>query len=107
MSAQIVIALYRPNAGKDGELRKLIEQHLPALREFGLATDRPSMLMRGEDGTYIEIFEWTSEDAATRAHEHPVIAKIWEGMAIIGSMPTLASLSEAQRPFPHFEPIAL
>ena len=107
MSEQIVIALYRPFEGKDAELRKLIEQHLPTLRDLGLATDRESMLMRAEDGTYIEIFEWASEEASGKAHEHPAVAKIWEGMGAIGELPTLASLKEAQQTFSHYEPIAL
>jgi hypothetical protein len=107
MSGQIVIALYKPNPGQDEALRGLIRKHLPTLREFGLATDRPSMLMRAGDGTYLEIFEWVSEEASAQAHEHPAVAKIWDGMGAIGGMPSLDALAESKRPFSHFEPIDL
>jgi len=107
MSAQIVIATYRPNAGNDEALRNLIREHVPTLRKYELATERPSILMRAQDGTYLEIFEWASADSAERAHQHPAIAKIWEGMGALGDMPTLSQLEETTRMFPHFEPIDL
>lgn len=107
MSAQIVIATYKPHDGNDEALRDLIRQHLPALRKYELATDRPSMLMRARDGTYLEIFEWVSADSSERAHQHPAIAKIWEGMGALGDMPTLSQLEETTRPFPHFESVDL
>ena len=107
MSAQIVIATYKPHDGNDEALRELIRDHLPTLRKYELATDRPSMLMRSEDGTYLEIFEWASDESAERAHEHPAIAKIWEAMGSLGEMPVLGQLDESKRPFPHFEPIEL
>jgi len=107
MSGQIVIATYRPHAGNDEALRELIREHLPTLRKYELATDRPSLLMRAADGTYLEIFEWVSAEAASLAHEHPAIAKIWEGMGALGAMPSIGELAESTRPFPHFEPIEL
>ena len=72
-----------------------------------MATDRPALLMRASDGTYLEIFEWASPDAAGQAHEHPAIATIWEGMGAIADMPALGSLAEAKQTFPHFEPVEL
>ena len=105
MSAQIVFAMYRPNTGKDAELRALIARHIPALRKLGLVTTRDPTLVRAEDGSYIEIFEWISNEAARKAHEHPEIAEIWEQMGIVGSFGKLRDLPEAGREFPHFEPV--
>lgn len=107
MSAKIVIAMYRPHEGNDEALRDLIREHLPTLRRYELATNRPAILMRAEDGTYLEIFEWASADSAERAHEHPAIAKIWEGMGALGDMPMLSQIDESKRTFPHFEPVDL
>ena len=107
MSAQIVFAMYRPNPGKNAELQMLIARHVPALKKLGLVTTRDPMLLRASDGSYLEIFEWVSNEAARRAHEHPEIAEIWEQMGAIGSFGRLRDLSEAEREFPHFEPIAL
>ncbi|HEX4197771.1 MAG TPA: hypothetical protein VHZ26_10040 [Caulobacteraceae bacterium] len=107
MTAQIVFALYRPHAGQDAALRRLIARHVPALRRLGLVTARPPVLARAGDGTYVEIFEWVSETAARAAHDHAEIAEIWDAMEQIADFAALASLAEAQRPFTHFEPVAL
>jgi hypothetical protein len=107
MTSQIVFALYRPRAEKDAALRRLIARHIPALRRLGLITDRPAVLARAGDGTYVEVFEWVSETAARTAHDHPDIAEIWDGMEAIADFTTLASLAEATRPFTHFEPVEL
>ena len=54
----MVIVAYRPRAGKEALLLELTRQHLPVLRAQGLATDRPSSVMRAADGTIVEVFEW-------------------------------------------------
>jgi quinol monooxygenase YgiN len=107
MTSQIVIAMYRPHEGKDAQLRELIAKHIPALRKLELITDRPALLMRSANGTYLEIFEWRRADSAGQAHQHPAIAEIWEAMGAIADLPALSSLEEAEKPFPHFEPVTL
>ncbi len=101
----IVFALYRPNPGKGAELQKLVERHYPVLRKYELVTDRLPVICRAQDGTIIEVFEWVSDTAHKRVHEHPEIAAIWEGMAQLGDMPSLDTLKEAKLTFPHFEPL--
>jgi len=106
MSPQVVIAAYRPREGQDAALRALISRHVPALREAGLATARPVLLLRSlTDGTYLEIFEWASADAARQAHEHPVVRKLWEEFDGMSEFRSLGSLPEAGKPFPHFEAV--
>jgi hypothetical protein len=104
--AEVVLALYRPHAGKDAELRQLIAQHVPTLRRLELITDRPAVLVKSKNGTYIEIFEWRSSDATRLAHEHPEVAKIWEAMGMVCDLPTLDSLEETTQRFAHFEPVS-
>ncbi len=107
MSEQIVIAMYRPDEGKRQDMLDYVKDHVGTLREYELVTDRPSLLMEAADGTLLEIFEWVSGEAAASAHEHPAIAKIWEGMGTVGSFSTLASLKESGSTFPHFTPVDL
>lgn len=107
MKPEIVFALYRPHAGRDAELRHLIAQHLPVLRRLELVTDRPAILVRARDGTYVEVFEWRTEESARLAHEHPEVAKVWEAMGAVADFPTLDSLGEAKERFSHFEPVTL
>lgn len=106
MNPQIVIAMYKPHSGKDAELRALIARHIPTLRRLELITDRPSVLARAHNGTYLEVFEWR-EAASARAHEHPEVARIWEAMELVADFVSLSSLHEADERFPHFAPVLL
>ena len=104
MNPEIVIAMYKPHEGKDAELTALIREHVPTLRRLELITDRPAMLLRARNGTYMEIFEWRQVGVA---HEHPEVARIWEAMELVADFASLSSLDEARRGFPHFTPISL
>lgn len=104
---KIVIAIYKPAAGKEKELDALVAKHVPTLRELGLATSRESVQMRAADGAVVEIFEWTSEEAARQAHDHPAVAKIWESMGKIAGFGKLQDLPESGKAFAHFSPISL
>ena len=107
MTPEIVIALYRPHEGKDAELRELIDTHIPTLRRLELVTDRPPILAKAKDGTYMEIFEWATAEAAGQAHQHPEVAGVWEAMGQVADLPVLNSLEEAKAHFPHFQPVDL
>lgn len=107
MKPEVVFALYRPHEGQDAELRRLLALHPPALRRLELITDRPVVLVKSKNGTYIEVFEWSTTDSARQAHEHPEVAKIWEAMGKIADLPNLNSLEEVKERFPHFEPVML
>jgi hypothetical protein len=102
---EITVALYRPMAGKDAELSQLIAEHIPVLRKLELITERPSVLFKSNNGTYIEIFEWRAADSAFKAEQHPEVAQIWEAMAKIAELPTIGSLEESKFHFPQFEPV--
>jgi hypothetical protein len=104
MESAIVIAIYRPKPGKAKALDALVARHQPALVEAGLVTQRPFVLARSKDGAVLEIFEWTSADAARRAHEHPVVGALWGEMAAVADFPPLADLAESTNRFPHFTP---
>jgi len=99
----LAVATYKPKPGNEEAFMQLVEKHLPALRELGLATDKGSYLAKAKDGTIIEVFEWVSMNAIRAAHQHPAISVIWEKMIMIGEFPPLAGLSETQRAFPGFE----
>nr|WP_090647327.1 antibiotic biosynthesis monooxygenase [Paenibacillus sp. UNC496MF] len=99
----IAVALYRPHPGKESELRGIVLEHEPALRAEGLITEHPLLRMEAEDGTVMEIFEWKSEEAKDQAHRSPVVWPLWERMMAAAEMTNLASLKEAQKPFPAFK----
>ncbi len=101
----IVIACYRPKAGKGAELEALVREHVPTLRKQGLVTGRAPIAMRAGDGTLIEVFEWASEEASGRAHGDPVVQKLWQRFDALCEFLPLAQVPGSEAPFPHFEPL--
>ncbi|MHC5012160.1 MAG: hypothetical protein ACYTG6_14650 [Planctomycetota bacterium] len=100
----VVMAVYRPKEGRQQDLERLIAKHVPLLRDLGLATERPVLLLRARGGgEFVEVFEWTSEEAAGQAHDDPRVAEIWNTMGEMAAFAPLASLEGASSPFPHFD----
>lgn len=77
--------------------------HVPLLRSLGLATDRPSLVLRAPDGSLVEYFEWASHDAITAAHEHPEVAAMWGRYERCCTYGTLADLPNGADLFAEFE----
>jgi len=102
----IVIALFRPRPDGEPDLLACLRDHLPVLRAQGLATDRPSTILRAQNGTLLEIFEWTSQAAIDAAHANPAVLALWERFAACCDYVTLADLPEARALFPEFAPVA-
>lgn len=101
----VVICSFRPKAGKQDELLKLLRGHVPKLRALGLATGYPRTLMVAADGAIVEIFEWESEQASRSAHDHPEVQKIWKTIGELSEVIPLNSLVETQKPFAHFKQV--
>ncbi len=98
-----VIALYRSKPGREADLARLVAEHVPALRSFGLATETPVQLLRASDGTLLEIFDWRDAAAVEQAHEDPRVLALWSRFEEVCEFVTLGGLPEASGPFPHFE----
>jgi quinol monooxygenase YgiN len=103
----LVIVAYRPRPGKEALLLQLTKEHVPILREQGLATDRPAYAMRAADGTILEVFEWKSKAAIETAHTNPAVLKMWEKYAEACEYVPLAAVKESSDMFAGFEPIDL
>ena len=101
----MVIVAYRPRAGKEALLLELTRRHVPVLRDQGLATDRPSSVMRAADGTIVEVFEWKSQAAIDSAHANPAVAQMWKQYAEACEYVPLKDLKEAANLFAAFEPL--
>ncbi|MDJ0976437.1 MAG: hypothetical protein QNJ98_18400 [Planctomycetota bacterium] len=106
MAREIVTAIYKPKKDQGAALEALLKEHVPTLRRQGLATDRPSLVMRSHiDGSIMEVFEWASHEAAAKAHSDPEVGKLWEAMGEVARFLTPAELMESTRTFPHFQPV--
>ena len=104
---KFVIVAYRPRPGKEQELLQLTREHLPILRSQGLATDRPSSVMKSADGTIIEVFEWKSVEAIAAAHQNPVWQAMCRRYSGVCDYISLENLSESKNMFAEFDPVDL
>jgi len=100
----LVICSYRIKPGHQAEAERILAEHIPALRRYGLITDRPVVQGAGANGTVIEIFEWESAEKSRAAPTVPEIAALWKDLAAVAEFIPLSKLDEAQRPFAHFTP---
>lgn len=98
----MVIALFRPKPGMAAALDACVADHLPILRAQGLATARPSLVLRAAEGSILEIFEWMSQAAIDSAHTNPAVLALWERYAACCDYITLGDLTEAGSLFPSF-----
>lgn len=99
----ISVACYKPKAGCEDALRDLVHNHLPPLRAEGLVTDRDAIVMRAQDGTIVEIFEWVSQHAITGAHTNSVVQRLWKRFEAVCSYEVPCSVAEFGTMFSHFE----
>lgn len=102
---RFVIAAYKPKQGSEPQLLDLVARHGGVLRAEGLISDKVAHVMRADDGTLIEVFEWLNEHAAARAHAIPQVQALWAEFAAVCDFPPLASIAEANRPFAHYESV--
>lgn len=99
----VVLSALKPKAGKQAELMAMLEEQVQRLRQLGFVSGYPRQLMTAADGTVISIFQWDSDEAAKRAHEHPEFHQMWEAMSRISDAVPLSEVPEAQKPFSNFK----
>jgi hypothetical protein len=84
MTRHVALCTYRVKEGKDQEFSSLLREHAPTLRRFGLLTDEPSLLFRGQDESgksfFVEVLHWKSAEGHTLAEQLPEVLAIWERM---------------------------
>jgi len=102
---RIVIVAYRPKSGQQRALRELVDAHVGILREEGLATDRPPVIMQAKDGSVVEVFEWVSPEAIEQAHENAAVQQLWRDFALVCDFLPLNQLPESAQVFAEFDSI--
>ena len=101
----VVIVAYRPKPGKESETLGLVRSRVPTLHKEGLVTDRAPIIMRAQDGTIIEVSEWSSQEAIDAAHKNPNVLVMWTRFFEVCECVPLNTLSESSELFAGFEPV--
>jgi hypothetical protein len=102
---KLVIAVYRPKPGREKDLLKVVEEHLPILQSQGLVTERRPVVMRSSDRAIIEIFEWKSADAIKQAHKNPAVLELWERFSEVCDYELPVNVKEFHNLFSEFDPV--
>lgn len=101
---KIVIATYKPKPGKEKLLDRLVKDHVKVLRNQGLATLRPPMIMKSADGTVVEVFEWISKQAIEDAQKNADVQEYWNKYKEVCDIIPVSDLIEANTSFSEFNP---
>lgn len=104
---RFVIVAYAPKPGMAEQLLAAVRKHVQVLRAENLVTDRPAYAMRAADGTIVEVFEWQSAEAISRAHSTPAVQALWGEFGAACDYRQLASLPECNQIFAEFESVPL
>ena len=105
MESRITIAVYKPIAGKENELEKLMHTHHSRLLNLDLVTDRRPIIMQSEDGSILEVFEWKSKEAIHAAHSHPDVLTMWSEFSTVCEYLPTSQVKEIGNMFSEFTPI--
>lgn len=101
---KIVIATYKPKEGKEKALDSLVKNHVKVLRNQGLATLRPPMIMKSADGTIVEVFEWISKQAIEDARTNKDVQEYWNQYKEVCDIIPISDLIESNTSFSEFNP---
>ena len=104
---RFVIVAYTPKPGREPQLIAAVKKHLQVLHVEQLVTDKPGYVMRAGDGTIVEVFEWRSAEAITRAHTNPAVQALWAEFGAACDYTPLAKLKESHEMFAEFDAVSL
>lgn len=104
---RFVIVAYRPKPGREAQLLAAVQKHLRVLAAESLITNKPGYVMRAQDGTIIEVFEWRSAEAIREAHGNASVQALWAEFGAACDYTPLSTLSEAQQMFAEFDSIEI
>lgn len=98
-----VIKTYMPNGGKETELENVLKNHWSILHSSGLTTGQEPLFLRNKDGRILEIFEWKDKESMDEAHAIDTTKQSWNTIMDLATLVPLASLAEANDPYPSFQ----
>lgn len=101
----IVIVAYQPLKGKENRLKELLLKHWHTLNNEGLVSPRKPVIAIAENGTYVEIFGWRSNEAKKEAHSNRKILMLWDEFTAVCDMIPIGEVDEAHQLFSAFKPV--
>jgi hypothetical protein len=101
----IAIGAYRVHAGYDEAFLEALRQDLVTMREEGLISDWPAMILKAGPDVYLQLVEWADADAPARSSGNERVMAIWTKKRTLADYLSLSEVPGADRLFPSFEEI--
>lgn len=105
LMGMIAIGAYRVHEGRQELFLEALRQDLVTMREEGLISDWPAMILRAGDDVFLQLVEWADEDAPARSTNNQRVMAIWTKKRTLADYLSLAEVPGADRLFPSFEEI--
>ena len=107
----VVIAPYRVKKENQKEFFEVVKEKRKYFTEKGYMTARAPIFLqsRKDEEIFLDIFEWTNEEAISSAHKDKGVLEFWTKMEELwenGGF-KLNTLKETEMSFPNFIPIDL
>jgi len=105
-TTELALAAYRPRAGAEDALERLLHEDVATLRRRGHVTDRPAPLVRTGSGELLLVIEWSSDHAVDDAHEDPEVLAVWQRKDELADYVSPSDLAGADVPFARWTVVA-
>jgi quinol monooxygenase YgiN len=99
----IAIGAYQVHEGQEEGFLEALRQDVATMREEGLISDWPGMILRAGIDVFLQIVEWADEDAPARSSANERVMAIWTKKRTLAEYLSLSQVPGADRLFPSFE----
>jgi quinol monooxygenase YgiN len=101
----IAIGAYRVHEGREDDFLEALRQDLVTMREEGLISEWPGMILKAGEDVFLQIVEWADEDAPARSSSNEQVMAVWTRKRTMAEYLSLSQVPGAERLFPSFEEI--
>ena len=99
----IAIGAYRVHQGNEEIFLEVLRQDLATMRDEGLISDWPGMILKAGPGVFLQIVEWADDDAPARSSGNERVMAVWTKKRTLAEYLSLSQVPGAERLFPSFE----
>ncbi len=101
----IAIGAYRVNPGHEERFLEALRQDIATMRDEGLISDWPAMILKAGTDVYLQLVEWADDDAPGRSSENERVMAVWTQKRTHSDYLSLSEVPGADRLFPSFEEV--
>jgi len=101
----VAIGAYRVHEGREELFLEALRRDIVIMRDEGLISDWPAMILRAGADVFLQVVEWADEDAPARSSDNERVMAIWTKKRTLAEYLSLSQVPGADRLFPSFEEI--